>query len=45
VSWTAVIGAIATSSWSWSPFVPFAPSTPTTWKLALPKRTVAPSGF
>ena len=44
-SCVVVSGAIAMSSWSWMPFVPFGTSTPTTWKPMPFSLIVCPSGF
>ncbi len=42
---TAVIGAIATSSWFWRPWLPFDWSTPTTWNWTPLRAIVSPSGL
>src|SRR5947208_576580 len=44
-SCVVVSGAIAMSSWSWTPFVPFGVSTPTTVKPMPLSLTVWPSGL
>ena len=43
-SWTAVIGASTTSSWSWTPLEPLGAVTPMTWKRVPLTRTAGRPG-